>query len=225
MTEVTQLRPPRRKRVPLFLIWIVGLAVVWTAYPPFRIRHLTTSPARIDSTLDRPRAFDAQAEAADFWKSELMPFSTHAVNLDVLLPALLESDTAASKYGRRRGIGGKYYYLVRGEGRLASIDRKAIAVDINGPKSAKVLLVIGPVFGNALRDATDLFPGNGLSSFEFNAFGAALNRIAEVQVQSQYQNAPAGSWIAFSGAAETEVVDGALVMRVIPIQAVVRHDK
>jgi predicted lipoprotein len=202
----------------------LGLAVIWTAYPPLHISRLIPPPARVGSS-DSPSAFDAQAEAAEFWKSKLMPFAMHATELDVLLPALLASDTAASKYGRRRGIGGKYYYVVHGEGRTASPDRKAVLVNVNAPKSTKVLLVMGPVFGNALRDSTDLFSGNNLSSFEFNAFGAALNRIAETQVQPQYRNAPAGSWIEFSGAAETEDVDGTLVMRVIPIQAMIRHDK
>jgi len=106
------------------------------------------------------QGFSAPAYVDSIWESRLLPvIAAEAVELAKLLEALRrDADTARREYGRRESEG-PYLYLVKGRGRVLSVDRGSargvLLLDLDpfdGREDARIL--IGPVIpGTAIRDA------------------------------------------------------------------------
>jgi predicted lipoprotein len=180
--------------------WLLALVSLWLVAPPFHVRRLDADGTS-GQTAQRA-ALDPAAYARRFWSETLLPSSNQAVDAATLL-AVLRSDreAAAQRYGTSTGLGGPAFYLVRGDGRVTGVDRKGVRVEL--PSSDTVLLIAGPLFGNALRDATGRIDIGQFSSFEFNALSAELNRIAETRVQPILrERAQPAARLRFTGCAE-----------------------
>jgi predicted lipoprotein len=184
-----------------YAAWPMALALLWVVAPPFHVRR-TDTPV-VSASPPTHAALDVPAYADKFWSEKLLPAGGRAVDAQILLKALQrDAEAAARQYGRRTGLGGSAFYLVRGEGRVASIDRKGVRLELSAG-GGTVLLMTGPLFGNALRDATGLNDIGKFSSFEFNALSAELNRIAETRVQPVLlAHAQSGARLRFTGGAE-----------------------
>jgi predicted lipoprotein len=176
MASVTPHKLSRLKHVA----WPFALVLLWAAAPPFHVRRLDAADASSEKV--QRAVFDPALFAPRFWSETLQPMSSQSVDAAKLLEVLqLDEEAAAQRYGRRAGLGGPAFYLVRGEGRVAGVDRKGVRLELSS--GGTVLLMTGPLFGNALRDATGLIEIQQFTSFEFNALSTELNRIAETRVQ------------------------------------------
>jgi predicted lipoprotein len=203
------------------LAWLALLVVVGSVFPPFHVRRIDASPGQrladgqgLSGGASTPAtaAFDARQTAATYWHDQLVPAASRATDA-ATLAALLAHDPAAavSHYGRRAGLGGNAWYFVRGSGRVSAINRQGVRLMIAGNSKLAVLLPIGPIFGNALRDATGLLDAKNFSSFDFNALSA------ETEVQPGLQRAAVGQRVRFLGCAEAVVEDGRPLLRLVPI--------
>jgi predicted lipoprotein len=147
--------------------------------------------------------------------------AAQAVDARTLLAALDEnSPAAAEKYGHRTGIGGKVFFFVSGEGRVSAVDESGVWLDVDASGPTRLVLITGPIFGNALRDATGLLHIRDFSSFDFNSLSGELNRLAEARVQPQLRaRLSAGSAVSFIAAGELDDASSeAAVLKLVPIR-------
>jgi Predicted periplasmic lipoprotein (DUF2291) len=187
-----------------------AIVILWFAVlPPFHVRPLASAAKPVE-------AFDAKSEARRFWTEALLAKAGRAVAANELLSQLNADPDAESRLGRRPGIGGNYIYLVRGTGTLEQLDSKGATLKLAGADS-KVVLKVGPLFGNALRDSTGTFDLAARTSIEANALSAALNQIAETEVQPVVKRLTPGAIVNFSGVGVVERREGTQQLKVIPV--------
>jgi predicted lipoprotein len=201
------------------LIWLVILIVVALVFPPFHVHRLESGAGLSNGNLTPlPAPLDVREYAHRFWNEQLLPASSQASEAGVVTAALAsDPELAAKQYGRRSGLGGNALYFIRGTGRVRSSDRKGIWLALEGHDQIPVLLSGGPLFGNALRDATGLLNVKDFSSFDFNALSTELNRIAETQVQPALKRAVVGKQLRFVGCAEAGGESGKLQLKIVLI--------
>jgi Predicted periplasmic lipoprotein (DUF2291) len=172
-----RLNSMRTARAAVIALLIAG--VVLTVCPPFHVRSLGTVGETSNGIEARPVA---EHRARELWQ-EMRGGRESAVEANTLLEALKRDPVIAErKYGRRIGYGGPAFYFVRGEGRVVETTRNGVLLEIAG-QTTKVKLLTGPIFGNALRDATAFADIGEFDSFEFNALSTELNLISERRVQ------------------------------------------
>lgn len=191
----------------------------------FPLFHVVSMEARSAS---REQATPSAAEfAAKFWDTALAAALPDAADAARLLAALRENpELAREQFGRSVGLSRRYYFFVRGVGRIVSIDRTTVGVVLqNDGTDADVLLVRGLVFGNAVRDATGLLnPSDYRNSQHFNDISSELNHLVEARVlPTLNERAKVGSTIHFVGCAEVERrADGPVQLKTVPLE--VRFD-
>lgn len=200
--------------------WLMGAVVLLALFPPFHIRprNVVEMPERV------PGALDVPGFAARFWNTKLLSPGVPAVEAQPLVAALVQDPTlAAAKYGRRTGIGAKTFFLVSGQGHIAAVDQVGAWIDVGGAGAPRILLLTGPVFGNALRDVTGLLNLSDYRSVDFTALSAELDRLSENQAQPALRKLAVGASISFLAAGEIDDASGAVpVFRLAPIRVEVR---
>ncbi len=218
--------PVTRRASVAWPLPVAGLATVvllLVIYPPVRVasKH---APANAANTVS-VTAFDPAAFAREFWSAKLLPAAARAPELAPLLADLRRDPAGAlQKHGRRVGLGHAAYYFARGTGRVTTVERSRLLVDIDG---AVVAVRTGPVFGNVVRDGCGLLEVNQVPGLtEFNALSAELNQIIEQQVQPALKTGVAvGATVTFAGCAEapeTLPAAGAPLLTFIPVQVEVK---
>jgi predicted lipoprotein len=171
----------------------------------------------------RGEAAESAAEfAAKFWANQLAAARPEAIDAAGLLKALRENpELASEEFGRSVGLSRKYYFFVRGAGRIVSVERSGvgIALDEDGSE-ADLLLVRGLVFGNAVRDAAGLLnPSDFKNSQYFNDISNELNHLVEAEVLPALDQAEVDRAIRFVGCAEVQNRAGQpLQLKVVPIE-------
>lgn len=159
------------------LAWLAAVAIVCWLFPPFHVRPLDASA---DATADAKPS--AQESAQQVWV-QMLAAREEATDVAALLDVLERDPTEADReHGRRVGYGGPAFYFVRGEGRVVESTPKGVTLEI-AAHPTKVMLLTGPVFGNALRDATDFADIGEFDSFRFNELSTGLNLLSERRVQ------------------------------------------
>jgi predicted lipoprotein len=100
-------------------------------------------------------------------------------------------------------------------------DQIALAISRNAT-NAEVVLQVGVLFGNAIRDGTGLLNVNDFpNSQDFNAISEQLNRLVESRVQPKLREiAKAGAFVKFAGCAEVNDESSDLQpLNVVPVFA------
>jgi predicted lipoprotein len=188
----------RRQR---FFIVLSVVGVLWWAFPPFNVRSLKEVRETRESN-----KFDPAEFAADFWTEKLLPATEGAMDAaKVLEKTAAEPKTVRERFGRTVGVGSSYFLFLRGSGRVVSADENSIALSLTPDGSeAQIVIELGFVFGNAVRDATGLIsPSSYPNAQEFNDISAALNSLVETNVLPRLpQLARVGARIHFAGCVE-----------------------
>jgi predicted lipoprotein len=199
---------PAAAAVLLVLVWLM---------PLFRIVPLEATREQSAAT-----AFDPVARVASAWAGPLREAAADAVDAAELLAALERNVAdAAASYGHRLGLATSSSYLVSGKGRVTSVDARSVAVSIDDDEEAEVLIELGPVFGNAVRDGSGLFDVSDFANAQdFNAVSAEINRRVEEEVlPALAQGAEEGRSLRFAGGVEIADSSGAPeLLRVVPVQ-------
>lgn len=208
-------RLPERRLGRKLAGWLVAAGLLLALFPPFHIRPLSA----VNATQAAPGALDVPAFAVRFWNEKLLSPGVPPVEARPLVATLVRNpQLAAQKYGRRAGIGGKTFFLVSGAGHIASVDQLGAWVDVGEAQTPRIVLVTGPVFGNALRDATGLLNLSDYRSVDFNALSTELDHLAETRAQPALHHLATGASISFLAAGEIDDASGAVpVLRLAPI--------
>ena len=172
------------------------------------VRPLPSSGA---AALDT-RVFDASAYAESVWSSRVLPTVEREATDCARLLASLKSDPEGTTRRLGRGPRGPQYFLVKGEGRVVSVDRSSrtglVGLDV-GPADgqaagkADVWLQIGPVIqGMAIRDAVGFIAFDQfLNQIEYADAGNALNqRVLDTVARDFDVERAKGSVVSFVGA-------------------------
>jgi predicted lipoprotein len=210
----------KRFVMPLVVLGVVA-ALLWR-YPPVRIVNL----AEVEAS-KREQAFDAADYARRVWDEQLKPILGTAHDAAEVAAAIRQDPREArTQFGRTMGVGRGYFLFLRGEGVVVSADSRQIGLSLGGGEEVDVVLRVGPLFGNAVRDATGLVDASDFSNSQhFNAVSQELNRIVEAEVlPAVVKIAKAGRRIAFVGCAEVRNEPGDLrPLKVVPLSATVVH--
>ena len=174
-----------------------------------------------------PAAFDPAAAAAVFWRSELPAAHARAVELSALVTAVrANAETAKSRFAKAAGLGTAYYF-VRGSAKVVAREKNVLRLAPTGAEGEVIVVRLGPVFGNTVRDGTGLLDVNNFPGLqEFNALSAELNTLVEKNVlPSLREKAVVGAVLHFVGCAEApeSAPDaGEPLFTLVPVQAEIR---
>jgi predicted lipoprotein len=208
----------RMKRFSPWIIVFVVLAVLCVAFPPFHFRSLqAVREARAGAQ------FDATDFAGKFWTGTLLPAAEQAADAARVLEEIATNPKSVrEQFGRTVGVGSSYYLFLRGEGRVVSTDDDAIGLSLKpGADEPQIVIELGFVFGNAVRDATGLIKASSYpNAQEFNDVSAALNNIVETSVLPRLQKiAQVGDRIQFVGCVEVSDEEMDLKpLKLVPIE-------
>lgn len=194
---------------------VAALAALFWVVPLFRVVPLEA--AREESAA---AAFDPAARAEAFWTGPLREAADHAIGAADLLEALRRDPAeTAERFGHRLGLASTSSYLVSGQGRIADVDARSVAVSLDEDDAAEVVIELGPVFGNAIRDGSGLLDVSDFpNAQDFNALSAEINRRVEEQVLPALEaGAREGRAVRFAGAVEIAASDAPGTLRVVPI--------
>lgn len=210
------------KRSFLWLILTVLTASLCWLFPLFHIVPLERAAKEKAAATFDPKAF-----VEKFWSDQLLTSLGKAVKAEVLLPAIQSNAAEAKrKYSRSVGVSESYTYFLAGSGRVLAVNDDEVSLVVTeGSTNAEVLLQVGLLFSNAVRDGTGLLSVNDYpNSQDFNAISEALNRIIEERVLPKLrETAKVGAVINFVGCAEVNDESADLKpLIVVPIQTEVR---
>jgi predicted lipoprotein len=193
------------------------LAVLVWVMPLFRIVPLEATREQSAAA-----AFDPVPRVGTAWAGPLREAAAGAVDAAELRAALEQNFAdAAARYGRRLGLATTSSYLVSGEGRITALDARSVAVSIDDDDEAEVLIALGPVFGNAVRDGSGLFDVSDFANAQdFNAVSAEINRRVEEEVlPALAAGAREGRRLKFAGGVEIADSSGAPeLLSVVPVK-------
>lgn len=194
------------RKIPSWLFWgglLIGGVILLYFVPLFHVVPLDQSNA---STGDEP--FDASEEIETFWREQLPAVIAGAVAVEQLQAARREDPSAAAdRFGHRLGLGGRACYLVSGIGEVQNLTARSVEIQTAG--GDRVVIGLGPVFGNTIREASGVFDVNEFAnSQEFNALSTELNqRIEDRVLSSLREESEVGRRIRFVGGVEISDTD------------------
>lgn len=209
---------------------LIVASVLLYFFPIFRIRKLDASGSASKSsiksagqqagvdTADPERSIEAFVDS--LWSERIPEAAANAATInEVLALAATDPADAQRKFGRQIGLGGPAFFFLRGRGRIESVSDDECRLVVDGV-AAPIVLEIGILVSNAVRDATGLvnvddFP----NSRDFNQLSAELNARCESQVIAPIrEKLVVGATIEFVGCGEVRDQDDFSPLKLIPVQ-------
>jgi len=191
------------KRISVTICCILLVAIAFWFFPLLHIVHTNSA-----APAEHETAFNASEFAKTFWKDQLAPSLAQAPDAATILAALSANrESARTQFGRKVGVSRASLYVMRGSGTIVSVDNKGVGIGLdNDAKHADVTLQTGLLFGNTVRDATDLLDASKFpDSRQFNEVSTELNHIVEADVIAVLkQNATDGRRVTFAGCVEIQ---------------------
>ena len=172
-----------RKQLILYGVLLVCGGISCWFFPLFHIRKLNASNQAIErpkSTTDNQDQVEGLLESAKLRK--LDAYLTRGTEVNQLWSAF-DSDKAKAKiqFGRQAGLGGAWYFCVRGQGTVASVEKDQVTLTVVN-SHRRVRIELGAVVDNTVREAVAIKASDFPNSQEFNAVSMELNRQVEQDV-------------------------------------------
>ena len=149
------------------------------------------------------KKFNATEYTTTFFTKKLPVVIDHAPDI-VSLTELLQNNPAKAfeQFGHKLGIAKTWYFMVRGEGTIESVEEEDLVVAINSGLQTRIATSF--IFGNAVRDgsgAVDI--DEFLNMTDFNNVSIAINNIVKNEVVPPLkEQAKPGMKLKFAGAFE-----------------------
>lgn len=175
-------------------------AVFFWFFPLFRVVPLSDTQQQMETA-----GFSAEEFVAKFWTGPLQEAAAAAVELTELRQALqADRDAAVATHGHRLGMSGTAAFLVRGEGRIATLSPDTVGIALADDEAVGIVIEIGPVFGNAIRDGSGRLDVSDFSNTrEFNDISSIINLRVETEVLPMLQDqAQVEARVQFAGGIE-----------------------
>lgn len=206
----------QKARATRWITGIAGLAAAVYLVPLFHVVSLKGAQERAAAAL-----FSAGDYVESFWDGPLREATLDAVDASKLLAGFDEDfEATAERFGHRLGLSGHSSYLVSGEGQIVAVDATAVSIALQDGGPTNIIIELGPVFGNAIRDGSGLL---NVSDFEnaqdFNALSAELNmRVEEQVLPALAAGADIGATLRFVGGVEVSDSAGPpATLNIVPV--------
>jgi predicted lipoprotein len=182
--------------------YLVAIAVVVVIVDnSFYIRKLNEVKAASVS-----KKFNAEKYSDTFWKQKLIPGLDKAIEINELTNLLKNnSENTFNTYAHALGIGNLQYFLVKGEGKITSVDENDVSELIKTVSSKNMIKIATEyVYGNAVCDASGLINMNEFDhTMDFNNVSAGINKIIRTEVLPAFKaKVKKGDVVQFVGAIE-----------------------
>lgn len=157
----------------------MGITLLMYFVPPFHLVSLQDAQKKLAEADFNPSVF-----VDEYWHKLLVIADEKAVDINDLVAALqVGTEVAAQRYGHTLGLGSSINYFVRGTGKVASRGDTTLALELEGSPGLQLLIEVGPVFSNAVRDGSGLLNVSDFANTQdFNAISSEINRRVEAQV-------------------------------------------
>ncbi len=128
--------------------------------------------------------FDAKGFVDEFWQQKLLPASGDAMEASALLQALkADPRQAAESHGKQLGLSSTSFYFVQGAGTVVSKNDDRVVLSLADSDNEDIVIEMGPVFSNAVRDGTGLLDIAQFSNTrEYNEISSEINLRVEQQL-------------------------------------------
>lgn len=129
--------------------------------------------------------FDASVYAREYWEKEIVPAVSRAIEFPELMNLIEQDpDQAFSNYSHALGIGNIRYFMVKGEGKVVSVNENDVTLSVPSEnEQTQVQLETEFIYGNAVRDAVG---GINLNEFtntmNLNKVSSEINKIIRQQI-------------------------------------------
>jgi predicted lipoprotein len=204
-------------RIVVIVVSLAVIGVVTWQFPLFHVVRLADRQAA-----QSQGKFDAAALVQKSWQEKMPAALEKAADAGEVLTALqADFAQARKKYGRTVGMGRAFFLLLRGGGKITTVNDDGVTVTLDSAAGQKILIPTGPLFGNAVRNATGMFDANDFSNSEqFNAISTELNRRVETQIFPDLKaQAAVGKQIQFVGCAEVlDPPDEHHPLNIVPVE-------
>lgn len=154
---------------------IVGGMACWFI-PLFHIRPLRSGAS------EGGDARSASSQQASGTPLKLESFATAGTEITRLWDAFdADASQARSLLGRQAGLGGAWYFCVRGQAVIQTLEENRVVLSM-ADRSRRLCFELGVVVDNTVREAVGVKASNFANSQEFNAVSSELNRQVESEV-------------------------------------------
>jgi predicted lipoprotein len=165
------------------VLLVVGIIVCYF-FPLFHIRPIGSGLAESSgqsATSSQSGARDPAAYVRNIWEGRLRT-GTGATEITQLWNAYdADKASAQRKYGRQVALGGAWYFCIRGQGTVTSVEKNRCIVAVaESPRHA--CLDLGVIVDNTVRDAVGADVNDFANAQDFNAVSSELNRRVELDV-------------------------------------------
>jgi hypothetical protein len=167
----------------------------------------------------KAEAFDAAAYARHFLEITLPMHPEKEIDLVLLSQTLAGDPARAFSWSHAQNDGNNRYFLVKGAGKITTIDSEYVHVAVEGVKQP-VLLATKYIVGTAIRDGSGLISVNEFTTtMEMNAVSEELNKLIRTKELPPFlQSAKLGDRVMFLGAMEARRDKGApATLEITPI--------
>ncbi|QDV25206.1 hypothetical protein Q31a_35290 [Aureliella helgolandensis] len=129
----------------------------------------------------RPRVADPADYVRLLWDG---PLRTGDASTDIkqLWDAFAaDASQARSRFGQQAGLGGAWYFCIRGQGVVAMVEKDRVVLTVPDC-SSRVCVELGGVVDNTVREAVGVKASEFANSQEFNAISSDLNLKVESEI-------------------------------------------
>ncbi|MFW6259702.1 MAG: DUF2291 domain-containing protein [Tangfeifania sp.] len=195
-----------------YSLWLLTILLI--LFFSLDIRKL--DEVRANSTAE---VFSATAYAHDFFEKKLPAEIAEAPEITPLMEMLQnEPQQAFENYGHKLGIAKTWYFMVKGEGVIESVEEENLRVNID--QGFQTRIATSFIFGNAIRDGSGSVDiDEFLNMTDFNNVSIEINnRVKNSIVPVLQKNAKPGMKLEFAGAFEiNEDEIDVQSIRIIPV--------
>lgn len=164
-------------------LFIAGGIACWF-FPLFHIRPIGEERPATGLQSGSPGE-SAPADPAEFVKSSWagpLRAGEGATEVTTLWQAFeADATSARTEYGHQAGLGGAWYFCVRGQGVVETVEKNKVILAVAGG-ARHVRLDLGVVVDNTVREALGIKASTFANSQDFNTVSSELNRRVELEV-------------------------------------------
>jgi predicted lipoprotein len=173
------------------------------------------------------KAFDASSYARQFWEEGLPAAAENAPDVKLLVKLVDEDpETAFEMYGHKLGISKTFYFMVKGSGKVKSVEDEFLVVDLGEGLVVKIATAF--IFGNAVRDGSGIIDIDDFQNMtDFNYVSVAINKLVKEGVANRLKKtANLGKHLEFAGA--VEIREGNInidSLRIVPVSVKISNGR
>lgn len=208
-----------RRKLKLGSALLIAAGVLCYFFPLFHIRSLSSDIAdsEVQSAEQEIVKSDPAAFVRELWDSPKRQGEGAIAVSEFWKAYYLDSETTEKEYGRQVGLGGAWYFCVRGQGKIAEIKKNSCLIDVTDTDQ-QVEIKLGVIVDNTVREALGINVNNFANSQDFNAVSSELNlRVENEVIQPIREQLQAGKTIRFVGCTKVSRLKDLEPLNLIPL--------